>query len=149
MHESAEKEKRKKPGRPSRDETVELLQVYSLKLKIGEQNSEALKHEQERLSCSCFVLVLVTSVSEANALSILQEYKVQSMVENRFKFIKSSLFVGPLYTQRKDRPEALSYLVLVAMLIYSLLERRVRRALELAGKPLILQGNTHNETNGQ
>lgn len=139
VHESSEREKRKKPGRPSKGETAELRQIYSLKLKIEEQNREAVKHEQERLSC--FVLVTSVSSEEANALSILQEYKDQSMVENRFKFIKSPLFVGALYTQRKDRLEALSYLVMVAMLIYSLLERRVRRALELDGKPLILQGN--------
>jgi len=60
----------------------------------------------------------------------LKEYKRQHTVENKFKFIKNPVLIGPIYLQKKERLEALTYVVIIALLIYSILERRVRQALK-------------------
>jgi transposase len=46
-----------------------------------------------------------------------------------------------MYLKRPERVEALAYVVLMAVLIKNLLERRVRKALKNEQEPLILPGN--------
>ena len=92
--------------------------------------------EQERLSC----FVLISNHQSYSAQDILKEYKEQSVVENRFKFVKHPIFVGPLYIQKKERLEALCYVILIALAIYIIMQRRVRRALEQETEPLLLDG---------
>ncbi|MDN5332718.1 MAG: hypothetical protein PWP45_1943, partial [Tepidanaerobacteraceae bacterium] len=55
---------------------------------------------------------------------ILREYKEQTVVENRFRFIKNPLYVGPLFVKKSQRLEALSYVVLIALLIYMVIQIR-------------------------
>ncbi len=62
-------------------------------------------------------------------------------MENKFKFIKNPVMIGPIYLQKKERLEALTYVVLIALLIYTILERRVRQALEKEEEPIVLKGN--------
>jgi transposase len=135
------REKRKKRGRPSAGEVPEYQDIYTVKIQIDALDQEAFHQEQQRLSC----FVLVSSVEESHTgTDLLKEYKEQSVVENRFKFIKSPTFVGPVYLHNKNRLEALCYVILVALLIYSVLERRVRRALQDEKKPLIMAGNVRS-----
>ena len=130
--------KRKKRGRPAAGEAPEYEDIFTVKIEVGALDQETFHQEQQRLSC----FVLVSSVDESyTGADLLREYKEQSVVENRFKFIKSPAFVGPVYLQSKNRLEALCYVILAALLIYSLLERRVRRALQHEDKPLIMAGN--------
>lgn len=63
--------------------------------------------------------VLITNIFDGyDARSILREYKEQTVVENRFRFIENPLYVGPLFVKKNQRLEALSYVVLIALLIY-------------------------------
>ncbi|MDI3533769.1 MAG: hypothetical protein PWQ82_134 [Thermosediminibacterales bacterium] len=130
--------KRSKRGRPAKDEPVEYQELYRVRVDIGELDQKLLNQEKERMSC--FVLITNIFDSSYSAVDILREHKQQSVVENKFKFIKNPLYVGPLYIQKKDRLEALSYVIFMALLLYSILERRVRRALLDEDEPLVLVG---------
>lgn len=54
--------------------------------------------------------------------------------------LKDPLFVGPIYLKNPGRIEALAYVLLIALLIFGLLERRVREALKSETEPLIIPG---------
>ena len=80
----------------------------------------------EKLSC----FVLISNNPDMSAKKILNEYRNQSVVENRFKFIKDPIFIGPLHIKRKERLEALCYVALIALTLYMVLQIRVRNALK-------------------
>jgi len=83
----------------------------------------------------------VTNLDETNtAYEIVKEYKAQSHVETSFKFLKDPLFVGPIYLKKPERVEALAYVLLMALLIFGILERRAREAMKHETEPLLLQG---------
>lgn len=76
--------------------------------------------------------VLATNVDDAAhlpAADILREYKQQSTVELRFKFLKDPLFVDALFLKTPERLEAPGYLFLLALFLYMTIERRLRLAL--------------------
>jgi len=58
---------------------------------------------KEKLSC----FVIITNHQTLSAVEVLNEYRNQTVVENRFKFIKDPIFIGPLNIKRNDRLEAL------------------------------------------
>jgi transposase len=131
--------KRNGKGRPKKDSIKEYSTVYRLNIKTSELNKDAFQREKERLSC----FVLITNIMDASktGADILTEYKNQSSIELQFKTIKDPKFVGAMYLKRPQRVEALAYVVLMAVLIKNLLERRVRKALKSEKEPLILPGN--------
>jgi len=80
----------------------------------------------------CGLFVLITSFMDVKKYSsrlILERYKVQGNVERIFKFIKNPAWVGSFCLKKPERIAALGYLVLMAAMIYTLWERRVRKAL--------------------
>ncbi|MFZ5437081.1 MAG: hypothetical protein ACOZCF_12445 [Bacillota bacterium] len=60
------------------------------------------------------------------------------MVEQHFSFIKSPKVVGPVYLKNSERVAALAYAFIMALLVYSLIQRRARRALRDQKKPLLI-----------
>ncbi len=134
---STEKLKRNKRGRPANNETPHYRDVYRLQLQIGELNEARYQRERERLS----TFVLISNIfARYDAYGLLREYKQQTIVENRFKFIKHPLYVGSMLLHKNERMEALSYVVLMALAVYIVLQRRVRKALEQEQDPLDLPG---------
>ncbi|MFZ5436929.1 MAG: hypothetical protein ACOZCF_11660 [Bacillota bacterium] len=88
--------------------------------------------------------MLVTNILDEKAWPdewILTEYKEQTIVEGHFSFIKSLKVVGPTYLKNPERVAALAYVFLMALLVYSLIQRRARRALRGQEKPLIIYDN--------
>ena len=131
-----EKVKRAARGRPAKGEAPQYQSTYRLDLQIGELDADALDRAKERLGC----FILISNVPGFSSRALLKEYKEQTVVEERFKFIKHPLYVGPMFLKRKDRMEALSYVILMAMLVYIVLQRRARKALERAVEPLAVTG---------
>jgi transposase len=101
---------------------------YRVSLQVGELRPGA---KEERLAQeSGFVLVTnILDETEYPAERVLREYKEQSTVEVRFRFLKDPMFVNALYLKKKERVEALGYVMLVALLLYTLIERAVRSGL--------------------
>ena len=108
---------------------------------LEEPDEETLKREKQRINS----FVLITNIFDGYAAqSILREYKEQTVVENRFRFIKNPLYVGPLFVKKSQRLEALSYVVLIALLIYIVIQIRVCCALKREKEPLELVGKVKN-----
>jgi len=103
-------EKRLKPGRPSKGEQKTHHSCYSVTTTIT-LDQGCYDKMKEKLSC----FVIITNHPDLSAEEILTEYRNQTVVENRFKFIKDPIFIGPLNIKRKDRLEALCYVTLIAL----------------------------------
>ena len=132
------RKKRNKPGRPKAGEKPEYKDIYRLDLKVESLDQEAFQEEKDRQSC--FVLISNVKDPKFTTLRLLEEYKSQSQIENKFKFIKDPLMVGPLLLEKNHRIETLGYVILLALFVYSILERRVRKALEDEEEPIVLNG---------
>jgi transposase len=68
------------------------------------------------------------------AEQILLDYKGQSGVERRYSDFKGPLAVTPIFVQKNSRVAALIQVICLALLVFCLIEREVRRALGGDGK---------------
>jgi len=133
-------EEKRRPGRPGKNSQTKT--VYRLELSLF-LDDEALQQTRERLSC----FVLVTNLDQSYTVrEILKQYKAQGKVETSFKFLKDPLYVGPVFLKKPSRVQALAYVLLMALLIFNLLERRVREALKSEDEPLIIPGKVQTYT---
>ncbi|MCR4425232.1 MAG: IS1634 family transposase [Firmicutes bacterium] len=134
------REKRSRRGRPRKDEEVPAgATVYKTKVKIHGVDEAQVNRARERERC--FVLITnVMNTKKYPAQRILGEYKQQWMVEARFSFLKSPYLLGQVFLKKQSRIEALGYVLLMALLMSTLLERRVRKNLETEEEPLMIPG---------
>jgi transposase len=88
-----------------------------------------------------FVLISSVSDERASDTELLKIYKDQPKIERRFKFLKDPYYVGAALFKKPERIEAFNYVVLLALLLYSLLERRVRQSLLADKEPFHVAGS--------
>jgi transposase len=89
------------------------------------------------------VFPLVTNIQEFTALETLQAYKRQPVIEKRFSQLKTDFSVAPVYLKSVRRIQAMLCVYFFAMLVQTLLERELRRAMQarrLDSLPLYPEG---------
>ena len=135
--ETERKKSRDKPGRPPKDwEPYET--VYTIAASV-QRDAAAIRTYKQRESC----YVLVTSIDDDKkwpAKRVLEEYKQQTTVEQGFPVVKDPKRVGAIFLKNEQRIEALGYVLIMALLVYSVIERRARLALADADEPMELAG---------
>ncbi len=72
---------------------------------VGQRREELIKAEGERRST--FVLITGLAKEEFSAVKLLVEYKAQTAVEQRFRFLKDPSFVDAFFLPKPERIEAL------------------------------------------
>ena len=87
----------------------------------------------------CFVLL--TNVPTAgnlahSARAILTVYKEQHGTEQNYGFLKDPVIVNSLFLKKPERIEALGLVLLLALLIWRLMERAMRRHVDTTSTPL-------------
>lgn len=82
------------------------------------------------------MFILKTNLSKATnpLVSVLKKYRDQTCVEGRFSNVKGPLAVSPMFLKKPERMAGLLYIIVWALMVSSLMERGVRRALK--GKPM-------------
>ena len=125
------------PGRPSskRPRVVKALR-YGLQVTVHERSEMIARKTQET---GCFVLL--TNVSTAGEMAhrsgdVLRAYKEQHGIEQNYGFLKDPLIVNSLFLKKPERIEALGLVLLLALLLWRLVERTLRVHVETTGKPL-------------
>jgi transposase len=111
------------PGRPHKGEVPERRTVWHIEVEIGEMKAEVF--EEKKKEASTFILVSRLKKAKSSE-EILKNYKNQNKVEEGFKFIKQPQYLGPIYTKKVNRVEALGYIFLMVLLLAKYLEYRVR-----------------------
>jgi transposase len=72
---------------------------------------------------------LVTNDRDLTADQLFAAYKRQHLIENRFRDWKGPLAVRPVFLHNNQRIAALVAIISLALLLYGLIERQVRRGL--------------------
>jgi transposase len=125
------------PGRPSQKQprVVKALR-YGLQVTLHERAEVIARKTQET---GCFVLLTnVPSDGEMahKAGEVLRAYKEQHGVEQNFAFLKDPLIVNSLFLKKPERIEALGLVLLLALLLWRLVERALRVHVETTGSTL-------------
>lgn len=119
--------------------------AYRIVGRILEPTPQRLEAERQRRA----TFVLITNLEDPDTHPgrwILEEYRNQHAVESRFRMLKDPMFVDALYLHTPRRIEALSYVLVMACLIYSIFERRVRRSLADRRETIDLPGKRQSAT---
>jgi transposase len=124
-------------GRPSshKPRTVKAMR-YRLKTTIKPDTERIRRREDE---AGCFVLL--TNVPTAGDLAhsardILTVYKEQHGTEQNYGFLKDPVIVNSLFLKKPERIEALGLIFLLALLLWRLMERAMRRHVDTTSTPL-------------
>ncbi|MZP31496.1 transposase, partial [Heliobacterium undosum] len=124
-------------GRPKKDALPDIEMTFHAQCVVGELRPEA--WEQACRKESTFILIYDVRDSMSPA-EILTEYKRQNTIEMKFRFLKSPVMLGPVYLKSKRRIEALGYVFVLALMLASYLEFRVRREMKQREEFLLLPG---------
>lgn len=104
---------------------------YLLDIRI-EVDTDAIS--QMRLEAGCFVLICNLSSEqerrEWTAHALLELYKDQGGIEQNFGFLKDPVIVNSIFLKKPTRIEVLGMVLLIALLIWRLMERSMRQYLE-------------------
>jgi transposase len=125
------------PGRPSstRPRVVKALR-YGLQITLHERVEVIARKTQET---GCFVLltnVPTTGEMAHRAGDVLRAYKEQHGIEQNYGFLKDPLIVNSVFLKKPERIEALGLVLLLALLLWRLVERTLRMHVETTGQPL-------------
>jgi transposase len=127
--EISEKEKvRYVRGRPKANQPKKVASVrYVLEAKVH-QNIEQI--ERKRREAGCFVLLSNVPLQGENAQTgadLLRAYKEQCGIERNFSFLKDPLIVNDTFLKKPERVEVLGSILLMALLVWNLIEHVLRQ----------------------
>jgi len=119
-------------GRPKADGSRTLTQMlYGITGTVRERSHAV---DTAREETGCFVLLtnvppegLADSPAPYDGKAILTAYKDQEGIEKNFSFIKDPVIVNSLFLKRPERIEALGLILLIALLLWRLMELSMRR----------------------
>jgi transposase len=117
-------------GRPKADGTRTPMRTrYRLKLTIKPRQRAIDRAHQES---GCFVLLSNEPEEAAGGLTskeLLRAYQDQHSIERNFGFLKDPVFVNALFLKTPRRIEALGLILVLALMIWRLMERTMRLSL--------------------
>ena len=86
--------------------------------------------EQAKQHTACFVLGTNIGATELSEAEVIAGYKAQSQVEGGFRFLKDPLFfASSLFVTQPCRIQGLLMVMTLALLVYSVAQRRLRQEL--------------------
>jgi transposase len=119
-----------KRGRPKKDE--DLIAHYVIDA-TAVRNEEITLNEKEYQGR----FLIASNDHNLNAEKMLEHYKNQSQVEKGFRFIKDKSFrVSDVYLKKPQRIEALSMIMVLTLMIYSVAEWKLREKLKQTGETI-------------
>jgi hypothetical protein len=83
----------------------------------------------EQATDGWYALLTNLDPAQVDAAGVLARYKGQEVVERRYGAFKGPLAVAPLFVQSNRRIQALVTVICLALLVFCLVERQVRRAI--------------------
>ena len=101
---------------------------YQLKLKL-EENTEY--YQSKLKSAGCFVMITNVPTQKMTAREVLKTYKGQYGVEQNFSFLKEPLITNDTFLKNPSRIDALTFILLVSLMIWNLIQRELRKSEEV------------------
>lgn len=126
-----------KPGKKGRPKEGEGLDVFSVSLAF-EKDPRALEDACKGLG----KFMLATNDLALGDEQILQAYKQQGTVERGFRFLKNGDFqLAPVFLKSPRRIQALSFVMCLSLMVYSIIENQLRTSLAKANETIRIQDN--------
>lgn len=120
-----------KRGRPKKD-TQDLKKVY--KIKVGFEKDE-MRIGREKNKKGKFIVAMNDIKLDDN--EALKEYKGQQSVERGFRFLKDPLFfASSVFLKKPERIVSLGMVMVLSLLIYSVAQFKLRKALKECGETI-------------
>lgn len=117
-----------RPGRPGKDTTFRKVKVPLIMFRI-EDDADAITAD----AATDGVFAMVTNLATETPREILDIYKYQPFLEKRHEQLKSVMTVAPVFLKRPERVAALLFVYFLAVLVFALMERELRKGMEEAG----------------
>ena len=129
-------------GRPCKNGTRRVQGVRHRVRATVSENEVAVEKLREK--AGCFVLLTNVSVEEKSGLEVLRIYKEQDGIERNFGFLKDPLVANDVFLKKPHRIEAMGLVLVLALLLWRLMERTMRR--NTREKNITLQGWNNRDT---
>ena len=116
------------PGRPGKNTPYKKTDTSIIVFRI-EEHQKAIEAD----AAADGVFAMVTNMQKETPREILDIYKYQPNLEKRFEQFKSVLAVAPVFLKKPERVAALLFVYFLAVLVFALIERELRRGMANAG----------------
>jgi transposase len=116
--------KQTRPGRPGRNTRYVRKAKYRWQIN-WKVNDDAIAYDLK----SDGMYPLLTNDAELTAQQVLHAHKRQPTIEKRFEQTKTVFEIAPVLLKNVDRIEALFFVYFLSLLVQSLIERELRRAM--------------------
>ena len=127
----SEKRKYAKRGKPKADTPIKSRTWHIATVSAKDEE----KIEKQRRQKACFVLGSNIAENEFTDIEIFSGYKGQSAIEQGFSFLKDPVFfVSSLFVKKPERIQGLLMVMTLALLVYSIAQRRARTSLMAYGE---------------
>lgn len=123
----------RKRGRPPKNAPAAMTTKYELDWKVTEDTQELAKLKKQ---AGCFVLltnVPIRDEGSMDSMALLKTYKGQYGVENDFAFLKDPLIVNDIFLKKPSRIDALGMVMIIALMVWRLMERSMRTYVQNTG----------------
>lgn len=116
------------PGRTPKTGDRKIVDIKYKLLLVVDENTE---HYQAQLKMAgCFVMISNISKNRMIARDVLKTYKEQYGVEQNFSFLKEPLIANDTFLKKPSRIDALTFILLVSLMIWNLIQRELRNSAE-------------------
>jgi transposase len=120
-------------GRPGPDTPVKAI-FWQIKAGLTVDQKKIDQLQQQK---ACFIVGTSIPKAELTDIEVFTAYKNQSSVEHGYRFLKDPLFfVSSLFLKKPSRIEGLIMVMTLALLVYSIAQRRLRRQLQVEEETL-------------
>ena len=125
-------------GRPTSTTPMKAT-AWQMQAQVRPDN-EQMRHRTQHNAC--FVLGTNIAASQLSDPEIIAAYKAQAQAEGGFRFLKDPLFfVSSLFVKKPSRIQGLLMVMTLALLVYSVSQRRLRQQLARQGETVPNQIN--------
>jgi transposase len=126
-------------GKPTADTPIKAI-LWQIEATVTTAAADVITQEQRRKAC--FVLGTSIPDAELSDVEVIAGYKGQGAVERGFRFLKApEFFVSSLFVKKPSRMVGLLMVMTLALLVYSVAQRRMRKHLESMGETIPNQIN--------
>lgn len=123
-------------GRPKKENGPATIQKFVVVPKLVEKKDMV---EKEKTIAGCFVLITNVPIDGEKGMTgteLLRLYKGQYGVESDFAFLKDPLVVNDLFLKTPGRIDALGMILIIALMVWRLMERSMRAYVRNTGDKL-------------
>src|SRR5713101_663928 len=113
-------------GRPTPTTPIKAIE-WQIQAQVQPNDAQIGPRKQHK---ACFVVGTNIDASQLSDAEVIRAYKGQAQAEGGFRFLKDPLFfVSSLFVKKPSRIQGLLMVMTLALLVYSVTQRRLRQAL--------------------